>query len=669
MRPIIRLTSLLLLAACGFIFPQSDSTKNAVPTTGIEDSTVVIDSTMLPIKYKTSINDYNHLYKITGLKSCTLQKSKIDFQDYRYSGNLIQRLPFGFLSDFGSLGTPNEPKLFSNGSRNISILFDGISVANEWNNSQDLNRVQTEDINLLQLSTPVRGFLFGFNNNLSALSLQSIDSLKSKPISRIRYYQGSNEEGFIDAMFNAKVLPKMSMYIRVTNNSVDDSYLNTDYGAWKVKLRAVYKIADSLFARVNYYHLKLNTPLNGGINIESLSLNTNGEYDIYSTQADVNFPNRNTTTSTNNISASFHGSIIPFGNSIITLSYINNEDIFKNDINDSTKIKNINKYDGLKANMLYETKFNNINGKIIAGFSSLNNDLESLAFSNRLDNYYSSAIIDIPLLDSLILPGAFGKYSYYNRQHNYGYGFDVKLNLSKNLTIMSGHSYFDKPLSLIETIDLGSFEKSNMSTFFSTVEYINQRLRASVSYFYIENNNAPIPLYDEDQSSYPKVIYSFQEDIENSGINVNSVFELWNVLLYANFNYNFNSDDSKIAASNKYQLNAGIYYVDTLFNSNLNLKTGFTLYMNDNPNPVIYDFERMRSASYSTSGGSISRIQNYNVINDNYRIDFMIAGRIQNTATFYLTYENLLGSTYYVVPYYPMPEGGLRIGLAWDFLD
>jgi hypothetical protein len=66
---------------------------------------------------------------------------------------------------------------------------------------------------------------------------------------------------------------------------------------------------------------------------------------------------------------------------------------------------------------------------------------------------------------------------------------------------------------------------------------------------------------------------------------------------------------------------------------------------------------------------AVNRLNLFDVNNDKFRLDFYLAGRIQDAATFYLIYENILSNKYFVVPYFPMPEGGIRIGLSWDFID
>ncbi|MCB0747672.1 MAG: hypothetical protein KDC90_09440, partial [Ignavibacteriae bacterium] len=77
----------------------------------------------------------------------------------------------------------------------------------------------------------------------------------------------------------------------------------------------------------------------------------------------------------------------------------------------------------------------------------------------------------------------------------------------------------------------------------------------------------------------------------------------------------------------------------------------------------------MTSASYYLSGNTYSAFSSFGLTNTPYRLDFTLAGRIQDRATFYFAYENITGHNYYSIPYYPIPIGGIKIGIAWDFIN
>ncbi len=664
------ITIAVLLSFNNNLLSQVDSIQTSKATTGIDDSLTSVDSSIVKAPLKPYLFRFGNYRTNPNLSTYTLAKKQIDFMDIRSSGNIINQLPFSFLNDLGSLGTPSEPSIFLFGFGNISLNIDDNSFANRWNNSIDLNRVQTEGVGSISISTLNRGFLFGFDNNPATINIISKDSLKSKPISRIRYYQAPSNEGFIDAMFSARVLPKLALSFRVTNSSIDNNYVNTNFGSWKVNAKGIYKISDSLFAKLNYYHLRLSTHLNGGIDIGSLSMNSLGEYDIYNTQYSIVHNDMKNTTTMNNISASVYGNIMPIGYTSVSIGYSQNHDLFKY-TSDTTKVKNSNNYNLIDTKVQHSLTLSNLSTKFIAAFEQIDFDVEGINYYEKQNNYYTSLLIDYNLFSGLIKPAIFGKYSKYNSQSNNGLGTDITISPFNNTKIFLGYSNFDKPLSIIESQYVSKKVEQNFTSMFASLEYSIQNFNISLSYFYIESSNTPIPVFNSSELSLSttEIIYKNTEKLNTSGFNLNTKLEMWNILATANFNYNWQSENSYIPQEINYNLTAGLYYVDTLYNSNLNLKTGFTIYMIDNPQIRIYDFQKMRSASYYIDNSTFRSFDNLIANNDKYRLDLFLAGRIQDAATFYFIYENILGNNYYIVPYYPMPEGGIRIGLSWDFLD
>jgi hypothetical protein len=107
------------------------------------------------------------------------------------------------------------------------------------------------------------------------------------------------------------------------------------------------------------------------------------------------------------------------------------------------------------------------------------------------------------------------------------------------------------------------------------------------------------------------------------------------------FVYNsFNNE--QLSSEVKTHIHGGLFYKDILFENNLDLKTGIVI--------KYYDFvsEEFESA---------------------YQFDFTIAGRIQESAIVYFSWENLFNEQYFIVPYFPMRERGVRFGLAWELFN
>lgn len=653
------------------IYAQADSIKIAKPLTGIGDTVSVNDSTQqTTIKKPFLLKSLDTSYTASKYEY-HLSKKAIDFSDYRYSGNLIQMLPFGNLHDFGSLGTPSEVNIYSFGNGNISLFINENSLINKLNNSIDLNRIQVENISSISVLPIHKSFLLGFENNLAAISIKTNDTLKSKPISRIRFYQASSEEGFIDAFFSARVLSKLALSLRLTNSSINKNYDNTEFGTWKFNTKAIYKIDDSLFASLDFYHLKLNTPLNGGVDVRSvIQSSTDASSDIFTNTAPVLFNEMKNTTTLNKISTKFYGYFLPGGKTDFVTTYTYNKDVFEQEFTDTTDIKNENLYEGIDFQLFHKINSELFFADISLGYQSVNFNADSHIAAKDLISYYSTLTLTKSFFDDIFTTSIFGKISEYENQKNSGYGIDLSTQPSNYFRFFFGHSNFYKPLTYFEKESIGDVDQKHFNIF-GGFEFKNSFLTNSVSYFYTKSENTPIPIYNTEdiQNFESEIVFTKTGKLVQSGINVLANLKFWKLLATINFNLYWQSENSYFPKEAEYNLNAGIYYVDTLYNSNLDLKTGFNFYYSDNLEYRAYDFQKMRSASYYLQNDNFNKFQNYLSGNNPIRLDFFLAGRIQDSATFYFVYENLLGNNYFIVPYYPMPEGGMRIGISWDFLD
>ena len=504
------------------------------------------------------------------------------------------------------------------------------------------------------------------------MNIQTNDSLQQKPISRFRYYQASNEEGFVDASFSARVLPRLAFSFRITHSAIDDNYLNSEFGTWKVNIKSIYKLMDSLYAKIDYHHLKLNTSLNGGVDVEDLIANPLAtDNSIYNNQAPVIFDDQSNTTTSNLVQGSLYGNFIPTGYSEFRFSYNSNIDVYKRSITDSTNINNENKYTLLEGSFIHDVTINDFKSRFTFGYENIDYSIEGIDYFETENNYFSTAILNYNLFNGLLKPSIFGKVSEYNSQSNNGFGIDLNIQPLSELSLLFGYSKFDRPYSIIEMPYMDNNINSDVNTIFASLELNSKITTTSISYFNVESSNNAIPIFNNQDITLAstEIIFKGTEDITSKGININSRIHLWNILLTNNFNHYWLTENSMHPQNAKFNLTSGLYYVDTLFNSNLDLKTGFTFHLFDNIDYRVYDFQQMRSSSYYLENNIIRPFQFYDVENDNYRLDFLLAGRIQDRATFYFIYENILGNNYYVIPYYPMPDGGIKIGISWDFLD
>jgi len=103
----------------------------------------------------------------------------------------------------------------------------------------------------------------------------------------------------------------------------------------------------------------------------------------------------------------------------------------------------------------------------------------------------------------------------------------------------------------------------------------------------------------------------------------------------------------------------GIVFRDTLFNDALDLKTTLSYSYRTSSVATVYNFFTDR-VLYTPFMDDVPA---------SGKLDFALAGTIQKVATLYFSWENLLGSKYYLSPYYPVLPRNIRFGISWEFLN
>jgi outer membrane receptor protein involved in Fe transport len=250
-------------------------------------------------------------------------------------------------------------------------------------------------------------------------------------------------------------------------------------------------------------------------------------------------------------------------------------------------------------------------------------------------------------------------------------GADINYQILKNIFIYSGYSYYGKPYNILEEKSLsaaGSVPTQDITNFEAGVRYINRNTDFRLSYFRTDNNNSPVPVA-ELQTVAPNYLlyYSGTRARKVEGINAKFGYKYWKILFAGNTTSLLNVE-SELVNSPAFTFDGGVYFVDTLFNKNLDLKAGFSFKYYSSQNYFIYDFEKSMSAQMLLSPGGSLSIAGEKTTNV-FRIDFFLAGKVQESAIVYFTFENLLNTKYYIVPFYPALGRNIRFGISWEFLD
>ena len=203
----------------------NDSTGFALK--GVIDSLAVSDSASLfPADTLNPI--YNKAISGTDGFTTILTTEEIRKLDYQYTGDFISYMHGGYLFDLGHIGQPNETSFYGLSFNNTSFMTDGISRTNRLKNSYDLNLIQSQYVDSIEVFSLPRGFLYSSFNNTITVNINTVDKIANVPTTKIRFFQGPDDEGYIGAAFSAYLMNRLAGSIDVTTYGAEDRFKNSE---------------------------------------------------------------------------------------------------------------------------------------------------------------------------------------------------------------------------------------------------------------------------------------------------------------------------------------------------------------------------------------------------------------------------------------------------------
>jgi hypothetical protein len=635
-----RITLTVILLVCSKLFPQEAGTISN-DTAKVNDSSFVIpdslsyDTTQVSVKDSlVKVDTLYPLYQVPFYNySFFISRETIDILDYRYTGNLFIPAAFSFLKDKGMIGQPNELILYGNGFGRTGFFSDGILYTNRYTSALDLNLIQNELTDSIEILPLPRGFLYGPDNYIAAVNFIERDLITPAPYTRIKYYEGPEGEAFVDGIFNTSFLNMFNFSLDASNRNFDGIYDNSDFSIWQADFKLKYFPSNSINLIGSYSLVSSDLGYFGGVDADSISRITNEINSILYNPlfAPVIYPTLRQESKWDKFKLRALGR---FGNLRTDLNFyyhaetekysgapLNNE--IKNYIlGTSLRQSYSESIIRLELNGVFEKReLNYYYSDTTSGFQSNETDYKIFSLSPVLSLY---------LLDSAVVPSVYYKYSNVldlNLGSHSGIGTDVSFNLFRSLNLYLGFGRFDF-LNRYETDVYEAGANIKLKNFYADIKY------------YGTNISLP-PYMPSPGRKYPFLTESNIKKITSYSASLN--FDFWRIGLEGRFSF-INYDERNVLTSSEIKMHAhsGIFYKDILFNSNLDLKTGFVL--------KYYDFE---SENFESA----------------YQVDFTIAGIIQKVAIVYFSWENLFDKQYFIVPYYPMRERGIRFGLAWEMFN
>jgi len=660
-----------LIFISSFIYPQSSDSLliengriNSDSTSIILTDTLASDTT----KVEETVAKADSLIPLQGRPltdvSTIISRNTFLFENYRYTGDLLRSFNLNFIKDLGFVGYPNETFIYGVGNGGISYMLDGVLWNNRYTNSLDLNFVQSEDIDSIEIVPSPRGFLYGPYNNPVTVNFITKDFVVPVPYARIKYYQGPDAEAMIDGRFSALLAKRWNLSFEVTNRSIDSNYTNTAFSFWQVNTKLKYFLSNSVNLTAWYYFVSTKQGLNGGVNIDSVNnIPPSFNIDMYSPEAPVVFPNQKLDVLQNNFGLRTMAK--PFDNSKLDLSiyYRYTQNNLNNRTNQNYVFSEQVENKTLGSQLYYSQSIDIFRLDLLGTYEDTKSDLENQYSWDTTGNgvqswdkktISGSIILAADFLNNQFIPSVYYKYSSFTfvnlepetRSLN-GFGVDLKLAINNSSSLYAGYSQTEQILS----------SGDNVETFETGINYSKNSLFVNLKYFTRSGIYLPtffISPYDQNPH------YFLTGNLSGVGLNLNYYF--WKILIETNSSYYFEGESLYRLAEYEdlhkgilnlpdFQVNAGIYVKGKFFDDNLDLKVGFKFYYTGMINSKEYYY--------------LSTV----IVEPTNKLDFTLAGEIKKVAIVYFIWENMYYNQYYITPYYPMPDGNIRFGIAWELFN
>ena len=683
MKIILRLYIVFLISVSTFVY----GVNNHIHSDTLSTNTVITsDSTIINLKDSTVANDssmaLNPIEQIAALQlneyGIKINQKYFGTEDYRTASDLFTYLPYGFSQDLGQLGQPNEQMFYGLGFGNVAYNRDGVRLNNPWQNSYDLNKLPFERTDSLQVVPLPRGFLFNLYNNPVSVNFYSRDNYSPRAVTRLKFYQASFDEGFIDLLFHTHVTKKLDFGVGLTVSGIDSRFYNSDYESWKLNGKLGYKFSNDLFIRANYYFINDSLALNGGLPTSQIE---NGYY------SDVLYPQRYQLSTNHYGDIKVLANVIPSSKTDLTFYYQydqqkfrQNEDSLSGNI--PTMIDN-NSYHTIGISIRNDFANDYLNVSISANYENTEYSLEMMNLLKSESILSLAGQLQFTPIGSLFVPTAYAKYSKYFDGNYFGFGGDLNIAINNQFTLYGGLSFYSKPHSIIERYysdpnnlppsysQQTSADKSDVSTLEIGSKLNFTFLDGSVSYFIYQNSNAFNAIINDYNDSLiineVSILESYSQSL--SGVNINFNLKVWKLLFSNNISYYFNSEIDNFTSHPKYSIAGKLYFGDNLFNNNLKLKTGVNYRFTDEQSYFVYDFEKSMQSQFVTNAATGTQRIKDEAVPASLQIDLFLAGTIQDAATIFVVLENVIDSEYYIVPYYYKQPQMLRFGVSWILFD
>lgn len=208
---------------------------------------------------------------ITERPSYTITDSEITWNDYTFSGEVLDGISGTYLANMYQPGNPSQLYFDGLGSDFTKYTLDGIELNDPSMPSMNLYQIPMEFVRNVEYVDALRAPIYQFNANGSLVNLQTQSYSEAVPYSKVRFLQEPYNYLITDGVFSQNIGFKSNIDAGFERQTTDGRFDNSVYDG--VNIRAKYRYSIDSVSQITASELYYRTK--GGTNGGSLPYNVN----------------------------------------------------------------------------------------------------------------------------------------------------------------------------------------------------------------------------------------------------------------------------------------------------------------------------------------------------------------------------------------------------------
>ena len=592
--------------------------------------------------------------------------SVIDFTHYRYPGDLLTLTPGIFMRDLGTPGQLGGVTLDGADAHAISFLNDGVPLADPFTGLYNLNLYPTENIARIEVIPGTRAFLYGLNSGAGAINFVSKTKKAIKPFSRIRYSESAYQDGFFDGMFSQDIIRNLNLTLGVGHATFGPKFPNDQYDDWMTRVKLRYNISNSVDVYITDIYNQTNLGLNGGADTATDILL---RYDPR--QATMLNTDSYEKITRHDLQAGVLLRVLPDSDDISTVALYHNTQLREYRDEDNRPYPNAyfvqedfrSQWYGVKLTQHLSLPVAQLDGAAELGSRGLISGLPSGQHLERLFAVSGKAVVRPadPLTGTAAV--RLDRYLGWTRTSA---GGDIAVGLTPWAEIFAGYSsswrfptiqelsWRDNVVSGPATLVPERHDLTEVGLRLGTA----RGSTLSMKYFHRSVKDPIIVLPGKGTYPFPTARYSQPRELLTEGVDAGAAVRIGSFYIEGSgLMVTVKQDSIGELVLPKFSGTGGVYFWDTLFSGHLDLKVGLRgRFLSQNRGE-----EYNPQAMLFVPGAQVT----YNMVGSG---DLVIMFHI-GSAYVHFIWENLVDQKYIVVPFYPMPDRAIKLGISWEFIN